>query len=129
MPVAEAAATRKRKHHSQQLSPDFRQGLMDLARNHSDEFSGRPAMKNIATRYFRALLQPHKPSGRPRKESIRAASRLLGIYRRRYPSESPSDHWCRIYAKIPNLETARDRRNLRLAVRSRSYRRKRSKAK
>jgi hypothetical protein len=125
-PAPAAASKRKR----QLLSRGFREGLVKLCRDHGCEFVGKPLRKDAAVRYLRALL-PNQPAGRPSEERITKAAQLLRTYQSQYPNESHSERWRRIYGQIPNLKTSKEKRNLRAAVRSRTYarRRRRDKAK
>jgi hypothetical protein len=135
--IAPALAAGIRPRKRPLLSASFRKGLASLARRHADEFAGKPTLKNVAARYLRALLQPHKRAGRPCDARVTTASRLLKHYRGRYPAETFSTTWNRIYPTVlPDIETlpppqaSVQKRRLRSAVRSRpNTRRRRAKAK
>ena len=105
MVVAEAvAAAGKRRPHL--LPRTFRRELAKLTRRYAQVFEGKPTLKDVAVRYFRAILQPHRRSGRPCDQNVTTASRLLKTYRKRYPNETYSDRWARVYpTAIPDLET------------------------
>jgi hypothetical protein len=120
----------------QLLPRTFRRELAKLTGRYAQAFEGKPALKAIAVRYFRAILQPHRRSGRPCDQNVTTASRLLKTYRKRYPNETYSDRWARVYpTAIPDLETlppreaSREKSNLRAAVRSRTNARRRRRAK
>jgi hypothetical protein len=134
--VEPAAAAGKRK---RQLLPHaFRKELAKLARRYAHVFDGKPTLKDVAVRYFRALLQPHRrfSPGRPCEQHITTASRLFKTYRKRHSTETNSATWARVYpVAIPGLDTlvpreaSRQKRNLRAAVRSRPNARRRRRAK
>jgi hypothetical protein len=100
-------------------------------------FEAKLTLKDVAVRYFRALLQPHRRSGRPCDQNISTAIRLFRRYRRAYPTEPYSQTWSRIYpTAIPDLnglaprEASYQKRRLRSAVRARpNARRRRGRAK
>jgi hypothetical protein len=131
--AVETAGKRKR----QLLPSTFRKGLAKLARRYARVFEGKPTLKNVAVRYLRGLLQPHRRSGRPCDQNVTTASLLFRRYRRTYPTEPYSQIWSRIYPiAIPGLnglpprEASDQKRLLRSAVRARpNSRRRRSKAK
>ena len=134
---APAPAAGERRRH-QLLPRTFRKGLAQHVRDHSHVFESNPGLKPIGVRYFKALLQPHRRSGRPCEERITVASRLFRRYRRSYSKEPYSQTWSRIYpTAIPGLdalqprEASAQKRGLRSAVRARpnARRRRRSKAK
>jgi hypothetical protein len=132
-PEAVAAASKRKP---QLLPRAFRKELAKLARRYARVFDGKPT-KDVAVRYFRALLQPHRRSGRPCEKRITTATSLFRRYRRTYPTEPYSQTWSRIYPiAIPGLnglpprEASEQKRGLRSAVRARpNARRRRSKAK
>ena len=130
--AAQAAGKRKR----QLLPRRFRKELAKLARRYAHVFDGKPTLKNVAVRYFRALLQPHRRSGRPCEQRITTASRLFKTYRKRYSTETYSATWARVYpVAIPGLddlpprEASEQKRGLRSAVRARPNARRRRRAK
>jgi hypothetical protein len=134
MVALEAATTGKQKR--QLLPGGFRKELAKLARRYAYVFDGKPTMKDVAVRYFRALLQPHRRSGRPCGQRITIASRLFKTYRKRYSTEAYSATWARVYPvaipgldALPRREASREKRNLRAAVRSRPNARRRRRAK
>ena len=135
-----AAATRDAivagKPKRQLLPHAFRKELAKLARRYARVFDGKPTLKDVAVRYLRALLQPHRRSGRPCEQRITTASRLFRRYRRSYPSETYSQTWARIYAvalpgldALPPREASEQKRGLRSAVRARPNARRRRRAK
>jgi hypothetical protein len=133
MVALEAAAAAARKRKRQLLPRAFRKELAKLARRYV--LDGKPA-KDVAVRYFRALLQPHRRSGRPCEKHITLACRLFRRYRRSYPSEAYSQTWSRIYAvalpglrDLPPREASAQKRGLRSAVRARPNARRRRRAK
>jgi len=132
--AAQAAAAGKRKR--QLLPRRFRKELAKLARRYAHVFDGKPTLKNVAVRYFRALLQPHRRSGRPCEQRITTASRLFKTYRKRYSAETYSATWARVYPVVipglrdlPPREASQQKRGLRAAVRSRPNARRRRRAK
>ena len=134
--VALEAVAAAGKGKRQLLPRTFREALAKLTRRCAHLFEEKPTLKNIAVRYFRALLQPHRRSGRPCEQRVTIASRLFRIYRKRYPTETYSATWARGYpVAIPGLdalpprEASREKRNLRAAVRSRPNARRRRRAK
>jgi hypothetical protein len=135
MTLETAAAAGKRKR--QPLPRALRQELLELAQRYARVFDGKPALKDVAVRYFRALVQPNRRSGRPCERHITTAARLFRRYRRGYPSETYSQTWARIYAvALPSLadlsprEASAQKRGLRSAVRARpNARRRRAKVK
>ena len=134
MPLEAVVATGKRK--CQPLPRGFCKELAKLARRYARAFDGKANLKDVAVRYFRALLQPHRRSGRPCERHITIASRLFRRYRRSYPSETYSQTWARIYAvalpglrDLPPREASEQKRGLRSAVRARPNARRRRRAK
>jgi len=136
MVALEAATAAARKRKRQLLPPPLRKELVRIARDYAYLFDGRPAAKRVAVRFFQAVLQPHRRSGRPCEQRITTASRLFRRYRRSYPSETYSQTWARIYAvalpglrDLPPREASEQKRGLRSAVRARPNARRRRRAK
>ena len=122
------AAAGKRK--PQLLPRTFRKELAKLTRRCGQVFEGKPTLKDVAVRFFRAQL--HRRSGRPCDQNVTTAIRLLRRYLRIYPTESYAETWSRIYpTTIPGLdglpprETSDQKRRLRSAVRARQNARRR----
>src|SRR5215471_7621759 len=86
-PEAVAAAGKRKR---QLLPRAFRTDLAKLTRRYTHVFEGKPTLKDVAVRYFRALLQPHRRSGRACEQRITTASRLFKTYRKRYSTETYS---------------------------------------
>ena len=130
VPLEAVAAAGQRK--PRLLPRTLRKELAKLTRRCGQVFEGKPTLKDVAVRFFRALLQPHRRSGRPCDQNVTTAIRLLRRYRRIYPTESYAETWSRIYpTTIPGLdglpprEASDQKRRLRSAVRARQNARRR----
>jgi hypothetical protein len=105
----------------------------ELNRQHGQLFKAEPKLKDRVARLLRSLLLP-KPRrrGRPGLDSVTAAIRLLGKFRKQCPGETWAKIWQRVYPEaIPNYaamnpaEQAHTRQVLRERVRWRLRDRKR----
>jgi hypothetical protein len=73
----------------------------NLAREHRAVFASDPIYRKRAGQFLTALLPP-KPRrrGRPGRQDVTQAIRLLNRSLRHYPDERPAEHWARMYAAV-----------------------------
>jgi hypothetical protein len=134
--LPESAPTMRHLRKPSRLPAEARKLVLAHARQFNKEYSGlfqqTPGLRCVVGRLYLAGLQPRRRAGRRCDPRITRAAMLFRRLCKKYPVESPTQIWDRVYRRVvPGFDglTAREKSktasNLRAAVRSRRNARRR----